>query len=220
MTPKSDAEKYASWLNKAIDGYQYVFGKYLDTFDLLEDGDFWQIQHFFAHLVFGDSSKSKQISATKISGAASDLFKFTASGNDTYENIVRYTNLDVFRFVRTWQNKEETARTLLIRNNFSSILYTDSLMFTDSELFLDLSNSLIDNEEHLEELLSQYGEDTYDNTNFWLQLDSVKNNQISKRLEAAARGAFAAEYRITSHTPSSTQPGPDNQECEDDGGVD
>ena len=218
MTPKSDAEKYAGWLNKAIDGFQYVFGKYLDTFDLLEDGDFWQIQHFFAHLVFGDSNT--QVTATKISGAASDLFKYTATGNKTYENIVRYTLIDAFRFVRTWKKKEETARLLLIRNNFSSLLYIDPLMFTDSGMFLHLSNSLIEDEEHLEEHLSQYGEETYGNEEFWLQLDSVRNNQIVKRLEAAARGAFAAEYRVAHHTPSDAHDGPDIEERPDGGGTD
>jgi len=215
MTPKGDAEKYAGWLNKAMDGYQYVFKKYLKTLLPLEEGDFWQIQHFFSRLVI--CSESKFISSNLgYSVASTHLFDNSTEnrpGSKRPKSIVKYTTLDAIRFARTWPTVEEKARRLLLINNLP-IIYAESLLFTDKNFFLQLAHSLIKTEVDLEEQLEEFGEEHYGNKYFWIQFNGNGTHTVGERLEAAARCTFARITRDSRRDESVQASGPTEKGCE------
>ena len=216
MTPKSDAEKYAGWLNKAMDGYSYVFKKYLKTLLPLEEGDFWQLQHTFARMVctkhFVASKLDYSRAAAEFFGNSTDFYSDDGSQPVYKQDFVKYSRLDAIRFVPTWEQMEVRAKHLLTINSLPEI-YAESLLFTSKDMFFELSQSFIKTEQQLEEYLEEYEEENYDNPHFWIQFNSNSKNRVYERLEAAARGAFASDFRNSHGNNPAQDSGQNEEEC-------
>lgn len=179
----TDAWKYAGWANKALDGYEYAFAKYLNSFPILEYGDFWQMQHKFSTDII-------------VYGLPFPLASLHLFSGPTEEEDIHYTFQDALRFVKSWHDMKAKTESLLTEQSLPTD-FADSILITDSNLWEELlKGTLASSEFELGQKLDEFAEDTYENDYSKELLQFMRDSGgIGERLESAARGAFAAKVR-------------------------
>lgn len=190
MTFKDDAIKYAGWAKKAIDGYKYVFRKYLVTLNALEMGDFWQIQHGFARDIL--------LHGWQVSAAATALFD-RAVEQQFPEGDVTYTYVDALRFVTTWRVLESRAYYFLKATDLPRS-YAPGLVLADSHTWDRLAESRFTDSKNIDNYIAEYAHRVYGNSFAPTLMIKGEPGVIGDILEAAARAAFLHQNTLPKKT--------------------